>query len=266
MIIKRRLKKYAQACRRQPDCDIALQAGQALLLDCLHDGLPEEPHATKGMLLYEPDKDAIAAFSSQKLVGDQTLTWDQIPFSASITGLSGGTAGMLDGEYQALISNLAFDWLDAGLFIRQISNLLVARGVFWFTAYGAGTAIKSRTILAELDQYAHFNDFYEMQEIGDALAGAGFNEVSLSTHIYTLEYTCVEVLMADAYRLFGMNLNKQRRRNLAGRAALRSFKEGVSAQIKQKGVFEEKIELVVAYGRKAAEQANGSMIPVKVNA
>lgn len=258
MIIKRRIQKFTQACELRSDCDIAAHAGRALLLDCLQDALPEGMHMGKGMLLYEHDKDAIAAFSEQGQI------WDQIPFSASTAGLSSATEGLVEREYRAVISNLAFDWLDAGLFIRQLSDLLMPNGVFWYTAYGAGTAVNSRTILAGLDQYAHFNDFYEMQEIGDALAGAGFKEVSLSSHVYTLEYVSVEVLMADAYRLFGVNLNKQRRRDLGGRAVLKAFKDRVASQIKEKGVFSEQIELIIAYGRKAASQEGRSAIPVKI--
>lgn len=264
MIIKRRIQKFTQACRKQPDCDIAVHVGRALLLDCLHDGLTESVPVGKGMLLYEHDKGAIAAFSNQSYNLGQIPTWDQIPFSASIAGLPGITAALVEREYSAVISNLAFDWLDAGLFIGQLSDFLRANGVFWFTAFGAGTAINSRTILAELDQYAHFSDFYEMQEIGDALAGAGFKEVSLSSNIYTLEYHSVEVLMADAYRLFGVNLHKQRRRDLGGRVTLNAFKDRVSAEIKEKGIFSEQIELLVAYGRKVATNEGGSIIPVKM--
>ena len=258
MIIKRRIQKYSQACREKSDCDIAVQTGQALLLDYWRDEWSDLASASKGLLFYEHDVKAIKVFS------DSTLIWDQIPFAASSARMPEAPSGVAAGAYEVLISNLAFDWLDAGLFIAQISDLLAEKGVFWFTAYGAGTAITSRAILSELDQYAHFNDFYEMQEIGDALAGAGFKEVSLSTNVYTLEYTSVEVLMADAYRLFGANQNKQRRRGLGGRTVLKAFKDKVAAEIKEKGVFSEKIELVVAYGRKAALQECGSTIPVKV--
>ena len=255
---KRRLQKYLPACQRHSGGDVVADIAQGLLLDCIDEYTRSNNENAKALLLYEKTPEMLATLS-----GGQ-IEWDQIPFYAAMNNQVKVPSGIPTHEYAILLSNLAFDWLDAGLFIRQLSDLLAADGVFCFTSFGAGTALNSRTILAELDDYAHFNDFYELQDIGDALLGAGFKDVSLSSSFINLEYTSLDVLLADARRIFGVNLNPKQRKTLGGRGVFEAFKERVRKIICEQGVFTEQLEIVVAHGRKAELADFGGVIPVRM--
>ncbi len=256
--IELRLIRHLKACLDLRACDVITGLGQDLLLDALI-GPASAPLSenTNALCLYERDDESIQKYQQQGGI------WSQIPFSESFNQDEHHSV-LTPSTYDLIVSNLAIDWLDAGAFIAQLQSLLSPEGEFRFTSLGSATAVNSRSLLSELDPYPHFNEFYEMQDIGDALLGAGFKDVSLLTHRYTLEYGNVDVLLADAYRLFGVNSHPKRRRNLGGRKVLQAFKAAVTAQINEQGLFREQIEIVVAYGKKAAIPVMGGEIPVRV--
>jgi len=256
--LTRRILRHSLRGLSQPDADITTQISRRILLDNLRDDNAANNQTRKGLLLYEQQNDSLEVFSKD------TVLWDQIPFTALLDDPDGVNQLLPADDYSLLLSNLAFDWVDAGRFIGNVKDLLGAHGRFWFTAFGAGTAITSRGILAEIDSYVHFNDFYEMQEIGDALLGAGFKDVSVVSSSYTLEYSHVDVLLADAYRIFAINTNEKRRHNLGGRGVLEAFKARVGDIIAGQGVYAEQVEIVVAHGRKASADENGSTIAVRM--
>ena len=256
--LKRSILNHSKPGMSRLQCDIASEVSRQILLDCIGDIELTAGEESKGLLLYEKDIESLAVFA------DKNILWDQVPFSALMGESSEQNGGMPHGEYSVLLSNLAFDWLDAGVFIRQLSDALSPNGLFWFTAYGSGTAMRSRTILSELDQYAHFNDFYELQDIGDALLGAGLKDVALSSSFMNLEYTSLDILLADARRIFGVNLNPSQRTTLGGRGVFETFKQKVEQIIQREGVFTEQLEIIVAHGRKVDLPAMNGLIPVRM--
>lgn len=210
------------------------------------------------MLLFERDTDAITSYA----VGG--LQWDQIPFVAS-AGLSIEQISQVgERRYAVVLSNLAFDWVDAGGFIQLLYSLLSDDGDFWFSCFGAGTASTSRSILSDLNSHSHFNDFFELQDVGDALFSAGFKDVSVSSTVFKLEYTEFEVLIADAHRIFGLNMNQSAQPKIYDRASYRALKLQVESCIREQGVYVEHIEIMVAHGRKAPAVEQAGVIPVRL--
>jgi hypothetical protein len=188
---------------------------------------------------------------------------DQLPFRQIDTSIPRTMSMLPFGQYDVVYSNLVFDWLNAGEFIRMQDYLLAPEGTFWFSCFGPLTAIRSRSILSEIDLIPRFNEFYEMRDIGDALLGAGFKDVVLESTITTLEYDSVEAVMADAIRVFGVNAHPDRHRNMTHPRVLKQFKLRLKEEIRANGKFTEQLEILVAHGRKSSVSMTGGTIPVR---
>lgn len=152
-------------------------------------------------------------------------------------------------EYQILLSNLAFNWLDPANFIPLMRQLLVPAGVCYFSAYGPQTASHSRALLANLDRHPHFNDYYALQDIGDALSDAGFQEIVVETYSFELEYQAVDALLKDAVKVFGVNLHPDRRKSLSPKDLLHEFGRQIEQIILEEGKFIETVEVLLAHAR-----------------
>ena len=212
---------------------------------------------SKGLLLYQRDVECLAGYSGV------VSAFDQVPFSM-IQQSPEKLMAMLPAEpYSVLLSNLAFDWVEAGLFIQLLDYLLVPEGEFWFSCYGSLTATNTRSILSKLDNYAHFNAFYDLQDIGDALLGAGFKNVVLESSMINLEYDSVTALLADAERVYGVNTHPERRSGLTPARVLDQFKARVAEIIESGGKFTEQVEILVAHGSKPTVPGLNGVIPVR---
>jgi malonyl-CoA O-methyltransferase len=214
----------------------------------------EEPHV---MALYERDTGLC-----QGLV-EQGLMIDQVPFRMIEAGTEQLIPMLAASQYTHLVSNLAFDWVDAGAFIGLIDYLLQPDGEFWFSCYGPQTANNTRMILSDIDQYAHFNQFYDLRDVGDALLGAGFKAVVLESFVTNLEYDSVDALLADAVRVFGVNAHPDRRKGLMPGGVLSEFRKRVEKMIQSCGKFTEQVEILIAHGKKPDVPVLGGVIPVR---
>ena len=211
----------------------------------------------RGLLLYEPRAETLLELAH---CGVQ---FDQVPVEM-IEQAPSRLMSILPGDkYTLILSNLAFDWVDAGQYIQVLDHLLKPEGVFWFSAYGPETASRTRSFFAQSDQYPHFNEFYDLHDSGDALLGSGFRDVVLDSSLMKLEYSSVDVLLADAQRVFGVNMNPGRRKTLTPPGVLNAFKKSVADSIGRDGKFSEQLELLVAHGRKAQVPGIRGRIPVR---
>ncbi|MCP4011461.1 MAG: hypothetical protein GY726_18335 [Proteobacteria bacterium] len=213
--------------------------------------------SSREMLLYERNTGLYAGSE-----GYASLI-DQVPFSMIRNAPEQLRTMLAREQYSLLLSNLAFDWVDAGGFIRLVEYLLKPDGVFWISSYGPQTAANTRLILSKIDDYVHFNAFYDLQEIGDALLGAGFRDVVLESSLLNLEYDSVDALLADAVRVFGVNANPQKRKSLTPKRVLGEFRKQVEAVIEAEGVFSEQVEILIAHGKKAGVPGIRGSIPVR---
>ncbi len=212
---------------------------------------------SKGLLLYQRDVECLAG------VTGSVSAFDQVPFSMIQKSPEKLMAMLPAEQYSILLSNLAFNWVEAGLFIRLMDYLLEPEGEFWFSCYGSLTAGGTRSILSKIDNYPHFNVFYDLQDIGDALLGTGFKDVVLESSVINLEYDSVAALLADAERIYGVNTHPERRSGLTPVGVLDEFKARVGAAIASEGKFTEQVEILIAHGKKPTMSGLNGVIPVR---
>lgn len=215
------------------------------------------PDVAKALLLYERNVRAA------ECLGSVAQDVDQVPFDMLSTSPANLMAMLPSEQYDVVISNLAFDWLDAGGFIRLLHYLLRPDGMFWFSCYGPLTALRARAVLADIDSCPHFNDFYDLRDVGDALLGAGFKDVVLESSILNLEYDSVDAVLADAVRAFGVNLHPERRNVITPVRVLDAFKAEVEREVRLNGKFVEQVEILIAHGKKPRIAGMTGVIPVR---
>lgn len=257
--ILRKLSKQRQQNVGSQQDFVARRSAELILQRMLDSSAVQSQDARRALHLYARECKA----SSQLRAVIERI--DQLPFKHIQTSITRIMAMLPAGKYNVVFSDLVFDWLNAGSFIRMQEYLLAPEGVFWFSCYGPSTAVKSRSILSEIDLSPHFNEFYDLRDVGDALLGAGFKDVVLESSIARLEYDSVDAVMADAVRVFGVNSHPERRRSLMSSGVLRQFKRRLEEQIRTEGKFTEQVEIMIAHGKKSSVPGMGSIIPVRHN-
>ncbi len=258
--IARKLQKQAALYSKKAVEDCILTLSHALCIDNITELISAVGSAkgpVRGMCLHEQNNVLLSSLI------DTNLSIDQTPFMDGLSeDVLNGHLSPLE-QYDFVVSNLAFDWIDAGNFIRISQGLLKPNGLLWFSAYGASTASNTVSILNELDGCTtHFNVFYTMQDIGDALLGTGYKEVVLDSTKVNLEYASVEALLADAVRIMGCHCADQPRKGLSSHEKLRAFKARVNEIIEVEGKYVEQVEILTARARNTAE-VNLGVIPVR---
>ena len=243
--LERKLRKHGKLRAQQPQVDFIARSAHGLLRAQLNNYIQSGKRRdvrsiSKGLLLYEQSPALLLTLPEE-------VEFDQIPFSAALLQANPLNALYLENYYQILLSNLAFDWLDASEFIQLIQRMLAPQGHCWFTAYGEQTATHSASLLTELDNYPHFNAFYNLQDIGDAFLGNGFKEVVVESNIYKLEYGSADIMISDAKNVFGLNIHPERRKGLSSPRVYSAFCKRVEQIIQAEGKFVETVEIMLAH-------------------
>jgi malonyl-CoA O-methyltransferase len=66
-----------------------------------------------------------------------------------------------------------------------------------FSTYGPDTLIELRSAWAQIDDYKHVNDFYDMHDIGDLMQNLNFMDSVLDTEKIIIQYDNVKQLQKD---------------------------------------------------------------------
>jgi malonyl-CoA O-methyltransferase len=147
----------------------------------------------------------------------QTLLrrFDRVAADAQVLPIGTGSVDMI-------FSNLMLQWcndLDAAL--RECRRVLRPGGVLTFSTLGPDTLVELRRAWHAADpRHAHVNRFFDMHDVGDALARAGFAEPVLDVERYTLTYATARDLMRDLKTIGAHNANAGRPAGLTGKATL----------------------------------------------
>ncbi len=127
---------------------------------------------------------------------------------------------LADNSVDLVFANLTLQWCDPRNSFVEIQRVLRPDGLLMFSTLGPDTLHELRTSWASVDNYPHVNMFYDMHDIGEAMASAGLAEAVLDTDRYTLTYETTMALMTDLKTLGARNVNSDRRRGLTGKQAL----------------------------------------------
>ena len=138
------------------------------------------------------------------------------------------------GSVDMVFCNQVLPWCyDTERVLAQFRRILRADGVLHLATLGPDTLKELSRAFVGIDRDVHVHYFYDMHDVGDAVARAGFAEPVMDAEPLTLTYADLKSLHADLRRAGGRNLAKGRPRGLTGRgryarieAALEANRQG----------------------------------------
>lgn len=161
-------------------------------------------------------------------------------------------AALRAGACDMLWSNLALAWSgDAADTMRGWGASLAPGGLAMFSTFGPDTLRELAEAFAACDQAPHVHPFTDMHDIGDALVAAGFGEPVIDMEMITLTYAAPAMLLAELRTAGWINVRRDRRRTLTGRARWQRMIAAYAAMARD-GRVPATFEIVYGHAWKAA--------------
>ena len=102
-----------------------------------------------------------------------------------------------DESVDLVFSNLMLQWCDYKQVFSEFKRVLKPDGLLMFTTFGPDTLLELKRSWAEVDDYAHVNEFTDMHDLGDELVHVGLAEPVMDMDMITLTYSDVISVMSD---------------------------------------------------------------------
>ena len=96
-----------------------------------------------------------------------------------------------------VFSNLMLQWCDYKKVFAEFKRILKPDGLLMFSTFGPDTLKELKQSWAQVDEYAHVNEFTDMHDLGDELIFAGLAEPVMDMDLVTLTYKDVMSVMRD---------------------------------------------------------------------
>lgn len=129
-----------------------------------------------------------------------------------------------DRSFDFIFSSLCLQWVhplpDA---LHEIRRVLSPNGLFAFSSFGPDTLMELRDAYAGIGETPPVSPFAAIQQIGDALQGAGFRNSVLDRELYTMYYPDLRALMLELQAIGATDARPQRPRGLAGKNRWRAL-------------------------------------------
>ena len=124
----------------------------------------------------------------------------------------------------AIFSNVALQWcypIDVAL--SELHRVLASEGTLLFSTFGSDTLCELKAAWANVDDFAHVNDFYTFGELQSALDHAGFVGITLKRIRYLRQYANALELMHELKHIGAHNVNQTRSKTLTSKKALKTL-------------------------------------------
>lgn len=129
-----------------------------------------------------------------------------------------------DRSFDFIFSSLCLQWVhplpDA---LHEIRRVLSPNGLFAFSSFGPDTLTELRDAYAGIGEIPPVSPFAAIQQIGDAMQGAGFRNSVLDRELYTMYYPDLRTLLLELQAIGATDARPQRPRGLAGKNRWRAL-------------------------------------------
>ncbi|MDD1620828.1 MAG: malonyl-ACP O-methyltransferase BioC [Methylococcaceae bacterium] len=120
-----------------------------------------------------------------------------------------------------IYSNLALQWCqDLPAVFAGCKRVLKFGGQLVFATFGSSTLRELKSAWAEVDGFAHVNEFYGFEQINWFLQDAGFQSISSEVAMYQSSYPSVMALMRELKGIGAHNVNMDRNKKPTTRRQL----------------------------------------------
>jgi malonyl-CoA O-methyltransferase len=124
-----------------------------------------------------------------------------------------------DARFDLVFSSLCLQWAESlPQALKEIRRILKPGGLLVFTTFGPDTLIELREAYVAIGQTPPLSPFAAIQQVGDALQGAGFARPVLDRDTYTLDYPDLRALMRELQAIGATDARPERPRGLSSKA------------------------------------------------
>lgn len=157
------------------------------------------------------------------------------------------------GLFDLVFANQVIHWVHPmATVLREVSRVMNADGCFMFSTLGPDTFRELREAWAQVNHYAHTNQFVDMHEWGDALLAEHFIDPVVDMEMLAVHYATLPKLL-QALKAQGVrNINSERNPGLTGRKSWRAFEEAMLQCRTEKGQVPLTYEVVYGHAWKGA--------------
>lgn len=131
------------------------------------------------------------------------------------------------GSIDLLVSSLALQWCDPDRAFAEFQRVLAPGGLLLFATFGPDTLREVRDAWASVDDHPHVHPFFDMHDLGAALARAGFSEPVLDVDRLTVCYPDARSVFRDLKGLGARNASHGRFTGLTGKNRFRRFEQAL---------------------------------------
>ncbi len=149
------------------------------------------------------------------------LTREKIGSSVHYLCSDAESLALATNSVETLFSNVALQWcfpIDNAL--RELQRVLKPDGTLIFSTFGSKTLCELKTAWANVDNFAHVNEFYTPELLQRALEKAGFLHIEIITKCYISRYDSVLDLMRELKHIGAHNVNTKRKKSVTTKTTL----------------------------------------------
>ncbi|NOU15520.1 MAG: malonyl-ACP O-methyltransferase BioC [Methylococcaceae bacterium] len=129
-------------------------------------------------------------------------------------------ASTLDG----VVSNLALQWCrNLEAVFADLKRVIKPGGQLVFSTFGPQTLQELKAAWAEVDDYSHVNEFYDVKELEVFLRQAGFRQLQIESRTYVSSYDSVLDLMHELQAIGAQNVIGERSKTITTKLQLQKM-------------------------------------------
>jgi malonyl-CoA O-methyltransferase len=171
------------------------------------------------------------------------------------------------GMFDLVFANQVIHWSSSlARVFRELNRVMNVNGCLMFTTLGPDTFKELKKAWAEVNQYAHVNEFIDMHDIGDCLMAEHLLDPVMDMELLSVHYETLPHLIRALKKQGVRNINSERNRGLTGKTAWKQFEKNYAAMQTDKGKYPLTYEVVYGHAWKGEQRKTGNgietLIPV----
>ncbi len=157
---------------------------------------------------------------------------------------------LADQSVDCIFSNLAVQWCDLSMVLRECWRILKPEGSLHISTLGPETLRELRAAWSEADAHVHVNRFTPLEEVQHALACSGLHDCVVEREMIILKYSDVRSLTGELKALGAHNLNNGAPEGLTGKQRLRTMLAAYEQQRDAAGMLPASYEALFVSAKK----------------